>query len=150
MAQSLSKVYIHIVFSTKFRNKTILPDIKSELYKVIAGKIRSMKGIALNINGTPDHIHILTFFPRTVSLADFIKNIKTSSTKWFRNKDYNYRNFSWQNGYAAFSVGEKDLEVVKAYIDNQMQHHATVEFKEELIKLLLEHEVEYNEEYLWE
>jgi putative transposase len=150
MAQSLSKVYVHLVFSTKFRKKIILPDIETELFKVISGNIKSMNGIALSINGTRDHIHILTLFPRTISMAHFVNKIKTGSTKWIRNKNRDFNDFSWQNGYAVFSVGEKDIKTVKAYIENQKQHHSKVKFKGELIGILKGNKFDYNEEYLWD
>lgn len=150
MAQSLSKFYVHIVFSTKYRNNTTDPRIETELYKVMAGKIKTLNGMSILINGTSNHIHILTLFPGTISMSNFIREIKTGSTKWIRKKDYRYREFSWQNGYAAFSVGESGVKILKTYIERQKQHHAKIQFKKVLIGWLTKYELSYNEEYLWD
>lgn len=150
MPQSLSQVYLHSVWSTKNRIPFIRPQIEDELYTYIGGTIKNLGGRPIQINGMPDHIHVLSTLPRTISIADFLEEIKRSSSKWLKTKGWEYREFSWQRGYGAFSVGRSELSIIQQYIVNQKTHHTAKDFKVELIEWLKEYEVDYNEEYLWD
>jgi len=149
MAQSLSQLYVHIVFSTKNRFPFIKEDIDDELYAYIGGIIKQYKGIPIMINGVSDHIHILSSLPRTISISKFIEEIKKNSSKWIKTKGNEYSNFSWQNGYGAFSVSSSKVDVVMKYIENQKNHHTKHGFKDELLLFLNEYNIEYDEKYLW-
>jgi len=98
----------------------------------------------------PDHIHILSTLPRTITVSKYVENIKRISSKWIKTKGYEYRNFRWQGGYATFSVSPSVKNTVYRYIANQKPHHLRKDFKKELLKLLDDHKVEYDLRYLWD
>jgi len=150
MAQSLSKVYLHIVFSTKKRFPFIKPEIEDELYAYMGGTIKKLGGIPFIINGMGDHIHIFSTLPRTVALSKFLEEIKKNSSRWIKTKGREYQNFAWQGGYAAFSVSDSVKDTVVQYIQNQKEHHRSLSFKEEVIKFLKKYDLDYDEKYLWE
>lgn len=150
MSQSLSKVITHIIFSTKKHQTFIADDICDELYKYIAGTLKHLDCIPIIIDGSIDHIHILCSVSKNLSLSETIRKIKTSSSKWIKTKDNKLEDFSWQKGYAAFSVSQSAIEDVKRYIYDQKQHHKKLSFKEELIKFLEKHKIDYNPEYIWD
>ena len=136
-------------FSTKNRNPFITEEIENELFAYIGGIIKQQKGILLCINGTSDHVHILCSYPRTITLSDFLKEIKSSSSRWIKTKDICYKKFGWQDGYGAFSVSSSKRDIVEKYISNQKKHHERISFQEELISFFEKYDIEYNEEYLW-
>ena len=148
MPQSLAQIYLHIVFSTKNRDPFISANIESELYAYIGGTIKNLNAFPIIISGMEEHIHILTTFPRTISVADFIKKIKTSSSHWIKGKGIQY--FAWQEGYGAFSVSTSKKQAVINYITNQKGHHNKQTFQEELVRFLDEYEIKYDERYLWD
>lgn len=150
MAQSLAQLYTHIVFSTKKHFPFIKPEIETELYAYIGGTIKRIGGIPFMINGMDDHIHIFSTLPRTVALSKFVEDIKRNSSRWIKTKGAAYRNFTWQNGYAGFSVSSSKKDTVVRYIANQKEHHKTVSYKEEVLKFLQEYNIDYDERYLWD
>jgi len=150
MPQSLSAVYIHLVFSTKdrypfFRNRDLLAELHAEL-----GGISKKLGCAPIITGgVEDHIHQLARFGRVITQAGWVKELKRVSNLWLKQKHL-LRNFEWQGGYASFSVSVTQLEQVKRYIVNQEQHHRKMSFQDELRGLLREHQMEWDERYVWD
>ena len=150
MAQSLAQIYVHIVFSTKERYPFIQADIEPQLYAYMADTIKRMGGIPCLINGMANHVHILSIFPRTVTLAKYIEEIKRPSSRWIKTKGGMYKKFAWQNGYGTFSVSSSRVDSVKRYIAGQKEHHRTVTFKEELLEFLKKYNVKYDERYLWD
>ena len=98
----------------------------------------------------PDHVHMLSILSRKVTVADLIEEVKKSSSKWIKTKGILYRNFYWQNGYAAFGIGESGIEVVKGYIANQKVHHEKEAFRDEYLYFFEALGMEYNEKYLWD
>ena len=145
-----TKLAYHIVFGTKRREKIITPQLQSRLYRYIGGIISNLKGIPVEINGMPEHIHILTYVHPTLAISDFLRIIKSNSSKWVNElSDYNY-NFNWASKYGAFTVSESQIENIRKYIREQEQHHAKMSWEEELVNLLREHGIEYDEKYLWE
>ena len=149
MAQSLSKIYVHIVFHTKYSQPLIRPEIEPELFAYMGRVIKTNDSIPIKINGVENHVHILAILSKNVALSKFLEEIKRNSSRWIKTKGEEYKDFKWQGGYGAFSVNERRVEHVKRYIENQKEHHKRVSFKEEYIKLLDEHGVEYDERYLW-
>ena len=148
MSQSLSQVIVHIIFSTKNRQRLLSKKIQKELHCYLAVMIRNMGAIAFRIGGTDDHIHIACSLPRTISQSDFLKKIKHDSSHWLKvNK---VRDFSWQRGYGIFSVSQSQLENLLHYIDNQKKHHENLSFKEELLIFLQKYNIPYDEHYLWD
>ncbi len=150
MAQSLSQLFVHIIFSTKKHFPFIKPEIEGELFAYMGSTIKRLGGIPFLINGTSNHVHVFSTLPKTISLSKFVEEIKRNSSRWIKPKDPAYQKFAWQNGYGAFSVSSSKKETVIKYIANQKEHHQKVTFKEELIKFLKEYGVDYDERYLWD
>lgn len=149
MPQSLNKVYIHLIFSTKNRENTLPEKHLDEIHSYIGGIINKNLCQSLIIGGTSNHIHILCEMASTVSTSMLLMEIKKSSSKWIKMKYHQHSYFAWQNGYAAFSVSQSRINAVTNYIKNQKEHHSRKTFKEELIDFLNAYQVEYNEKYLW-
>jgi len=149
MAQSLSKVYVHIVFHTKYSQPLIRSEIEPELFAYIGAIIRANDLAPIKINGVENHVYILSILTKNIVLSKLLEEIKKNSSRWIKSKGEEYKNFKWQGGYGAFSVSARRVESVKGYIENQKEHHKKVSFKEEYIKLLEEHGVAYDERYLW-
>ena len=149
MPQSLSHIYIHLVFSTKNRqpliSESIAPDLHAYMATVFHDECRSTAKL---IGGVEDHIHALFNLSRTWCLADVVEAVKTSTSKWI--KTQGVRQFSWQSGYGAFSVSRSNIEAVEHYIRNQREHHRQQDFKDEFRGLLKKHDVEYDERYVWD
>ena len=147
MSHTYTNLLTHFVFSTKDRLPLITGEMKSELYPYLGGLTKDLKGKSLAINGIEDHVHLLVSLPPTVSTSDAMQYIKANSSKWAGEKFDN--RFAWQIGYGAFSVSRSNVDTVVKYIKNQEEHHKTSDFREEFLKLLRSHEVEFDEKYLW-
>jgi putative transposase len=150
MPQSISYNYIHLIFSTKNREHSILPEIETKLYDYISGIGQNLECKVLQVGGITDHVHILFSLSRKTSLADFVEEVKKSSSKWVKKQGDNYSNFYWQSGYGAFSVNPKQLDIVISYIANQKEHHHQKTFQEEYLGFLKQYKADYDERYLWD
>ena len=150
MPQSLSSILIHLIFSTKNREPFLSPEIDAELYPYVATIFKAMKSPALIINGTSDHVHTLFSLSRVLTIAELVEEVKTESSKWIKRKGLTFRNFHWQSGYGAFSIGQSQVPTVKRYIRRQKEHHRRVTFQDEYRKFLKVYEVEYDERYVWD
>ena len=148
MAQSLSKVYIHCVFSTKNGEHLITDAIRKDLHAYIIGTLSNIGSFVNEIYANSDHIHVLCTLPRTVTIAELISKIKTSSSKWI--KKQGIVNFSWQGGYGTFSVSSSKVVAVERYIQNQLQHHRKVSFQDELRKFFNKYNINFDERYVWD
>jgi putative transposase len=150
MAQSLSKIYIHLIFSTKDRERILSDEIRPELHAYMGGTIKGLGCSPIEINTELDHSHVLFLLSRTQSLSDVVGHLKKSSNDWLRNQGPQFASFFWQAGFGAFSVSQSQVEDVRAYIRNQREHHRTKSFQEELRAFLKAYEVEFDERYLWD
>ena len=150
MPQSLVKIYVHIVFSTKHRVDFIDEQVEKEMFSYIAAICKDFESTVLQIGGTDNHIHILCLLSRKIALMKLVQEIKAHSSKWIKTKGKKYEYFFWQDGYGAFSVEEKSLNTIIRYIRNQRIHHQNTDFKNELILILHENKMEYDEKYLWD
>jgi putative transposase len=150
MAQSLSLVLIHIIFSTKDRFPCLDPVTRSHLHAYLATVARNAKCTGYRVGGTGDHVHLAVRLSRTTTIAGLVEELKTSSSKWLKMQRPELGRFSWQRGYGAFSVGPDDLEALVAYVDNQEDHHKVRTFQEEYLAFLKKHGVEYDERYVWD
>jgi REP element-mobilizing transposase RayT len=150
MAQSLSNVLLHIVFSTKGRQSWIDEGIEKELFQYIAGACRNLHCPSHAIDASDDHIHIACTLSRTITISKLIEEIKTESSKWMKTKGPQYAGFAWQNGYGVFSVGQSQLDDLRRYITNQRQHHCTLSFQDEFRATLEKYRVDFDERYLWD
>jgi putative transposase len=149
MSQSLALVLVHIIFSTKNRMTFLQsPDLRSEVHAYLSGTLRGLHCEPLQVGGMPDHVHILSGLSRTISLAELVKNLKTSSTMALKAKGHSH--FSWQGGYGAFSVSQSAKESVMAYIASQEIHHRKMTFQEEFQTILRKHGVLFDERYVWD
>jgi putative transposase len=149
MGQSLSKLYVHLVFHTKNSLIQIRKEDKNDLYAYIGSIIKDNDSIPILINGTEDHVHVLFVMSKNIALAKITEEIKRHSSRWIKTRNPNYKQFGWQGGYSGFSVSQSLHEKTKEYIKNQEEHHKKMTFKQELIAFLKEYGVEYDERYLF-
>ena len=150
MPQSLSSVLVHLIFSTKNRWPFIKSKIEKELHPYMASIFRALKSPSLTIGGYDDHVHILFSLARTINIAELVEEVKTDSSKWIKTKGEQLKNFYWQDGYGAFSVNPNDVDIVKAYIENQKEHHSKKTFQDEYRELLKQFNITYDERYVWD
>ena len=148
MADTFVQILIHITFHTKSDGITIHPDDLPRVYEYIGGEIRMLNGIPIIVGGRPDHIHILSTLPKTMSLSDFMMNIKKGCSKWIKGIGKRYEKFAWQDGYGAFSVSYSMKEKTINYIANQEEHHRKKTFREEYRQFLEANGISYDEKYL--
>jgi len=150
MAQSLSKLYVHIIFHVKNFNETYIRKTdQPNLYKYIGSIIKDNESIPILINGTKDHIHILCVLSKNIALSKLVEEIKRHSSRWLKQYDDFYRVFAWQGGYGGFSVSPSLHDKTYQYIQNQEEHHMKLSFREEYILFLKEYGIEYDQEFLW-
>lgn len=150
MSQSLSKIYLHIVFSTKYRTPCITPSIQPELYLYMTGVLNAFQSQAIMIGGVSDHVHILCRQSKTIAPCKLIELVKKRSSRWIKTKGPEFQSFRWQTGYGVFSVCRSHVQVVSSYITNQAAHHRQTDFKTEYVALLRKHGIDYDERYLWD
>jgi REP element-mobilizing transposase RayT len=150
MAQTLVKLYVHLIFSTKHRADFIPTEIEEELFAYIGGIVGNNKSKLLAAGGTANHVHFLISMSKIIKLSDLVGDIKRDSSKWIKTKGEAYRLFGWQDGYGAFSVGHTQIYDVKKYIANQRMRHAKVSFEDEFRYFLKKYDVEYDERYVWD
>lgn len=149
MPQSLAKVLVHIVFSTKHREPILRDEgIRSELHAYTIGVLKSIESPSLAVNSVKDHIHILCLLSRKIAVMKLIEEVKTSTSKWIKTKGPSYRGFYWQGGYGAFSVSESMRAPVVQYIQSQQEHHGRLTYQEEFRRLCAKHGIEIDERYV--
>jgi REP element-mobilizing transposase RayT len=151
MPQSLSAVYIHLVFSTKDRRPWLRDrSLRQSLHAYVGSVSKQLDCPAVIAGGIEDHVHLLARFARTITQADWVKELKRVSSAWLKGQTPDCVDFQWQGGYADFGVSQSNLEQVTHYIGNQETHHAKMSFQEELRALLSKHHLEWDERYLWD
>ncbi len=151
MPQSLSRIYLHIVFPTKNRERLLTDlDLRKSLHAYVGATMKQLDCTPVEIGGVEDHLHILCLFPRTRSVAEVVKETKRVSTKWLQEQMVELRDFHWQAGYGVFFVSQSNVEAVVDYIRRQEEHHRTVTFQDEYRAFLRKHAVEYDERYVWD
>jgi REP element-mobilizing transposase RayT len=149
MAQTLVNLMVHVIFSTKNREKLITSEIEPELFAYMGGILTNNESRLLDAGGTADHVHLLISQSKKVSLSSLMKDVKKDSSSWIKTEGKELRNFHWQDGYGGFSIGRSDLPRLKKYIADQKEHHRKRSFQGELVQFLDEYGIEYNERYLW-
>jgi len=147
MSSTFSALHYHIVFSTKARKPLIDPVWAGRLHDYLGGTIKGLGGFAQGAGGVADHVHLLIGLNTTHRLADFIRELKKTSSAWVHD-EIALRSFSWQEGYGAFTVSPPARTQVRKYIANQTNHHRSKSFREELAEFLKNSGVEYKERYL--
>jgi putative transposase len=150
MAGTYTKLYYHIVFSTKNRQPFISVQIEGSLHQYIAGILRGLEGSCVEINGMADHLHILAILRPKAALSDVMREIKANSSKWVHKTHPELPQFGWQDGFSAFTVSKSQAESVARYIRDQKAHHSGHDYQSELLELLAKHEVEFDARYIWD
>lgn len=138
----------HVIFATKDREPLINEAWSEELYGYLGGIIRNLGGQVIEINGMPDHVHILMRLPANVAVSDVMRDLKAGSSKWVRRR--HDPKFAWQRRYGGFTVSESMSDTVRRYIGGQKKHHAKQSFETEYKTMLERHKVEFDERYLWD
>lgn len=149
MANTYTQIHIQSVFAVQGRKSLIDKEWNDELYKFITGIIHNHGHKVLQINGMPDHVHVLFGFRPTQSLADLMQQVKQDSSSWINRKRFLKDRFSWQAGYGAFSYSKSQIPSVIRYIQNQEEHHKKKNFTEEYIELLEKFEIDYDQGYIF-
>ena len=151
MPQSLAKILVHTVFSTKDR-RPLLRDraLRRELHRYLGGILANLDCQPIIVGGVEDHVHLLSSLSRTHAAAEVIKEVKRSSSLWLKTKSSDLADFAWQNGYGIFSIGYSQIEPVREYIAGQEAHHRKVSFQDEFRQLLKRYEIEFDERYVWD
>ncbi len=149
MPQSLSQLYVHLIFSTKHRVPLLLSPVRDQMHAYLATVLKNQDSPALKVGGTTDHVHVLFRLSKNTSLAKVVEESKTSSSKWIKTRGRALKNFHGQSGYGGFSVSPGEVEEVRNYIAGQEAHHRVVTFQEEYRKLLKSHGIAYDERYIW-
>jgi len=150
MPQSLSYLLTHIVFSTKDRSPVLDPVVRPALHAYLSTVARNADCECFRAGGMADHVHLAVRLSRTITMAQLIEELKTSSSKWLKTQSPALSSFAWQRGYGAFSVGPSDLNALLHYIDTQEEHHRTRTFKDEYRAFLQKYGIEYDERYVWD
>ena len=141
MPHTISKNYVHVIFSTKDRRKTITKELQPRLWAYLSGIAKNHDMTIVALGGTEDHLHILFHLPPKLALAKAVLLLKSNSSKWMNEAG---TDFAWQEGYGAFSVSTSNLDSVVRYIRNQEKHHRKLTFEEEFRAILQRHGMEYD------
>jgi putative transposase len=149
--QSLAKILVHTVFSTKER-RPFLRDkaVREEMHRYLGGILTKLECQPIIVGGVEDHVHLLCALSRTCNAADMVKELKRGSSLWVKTQRPELRDFAWQNGYGIFSVGFSQIESVQDYIAGQEEHHRKVSFQDEFRQLLRRYRIEFDERYVWD
>jgi|TARA_R100000541_G_scaffold32720_2_gene41473 putative transposase len=149
MANTYTQIHIQAVFAVRNRECLIGNDWKTDLYKYITGIVQANGHKMIQINGMPDHVHMLFGLRPSQSLSDLMKQVKQDSSKWINKNRLSKVRFSWQEGYGAFSYSKDQLPRVIRYIQKQEEHHKVKSFREEYLELLKAHDIEFDEQYIF-
>ena len=151
MPQSLAKILVHTVFSTKDR-RPFLRDAawREELHRYLGGILNQLDCQPIIVGGVADHVHLLSTLSRTIAPAEMVKEIKRGSSLWIKTKSRDLQEFAWQSGYGMFSIGFSQIETVQEYIAGQEQHHEKISFQDEFREFLKRYAVAFDERYVWD
>jgi len=150
MPSSYTCLRFHLIWSTKHRQPVLPDDTRNRLFQYIGGILRHDGGALLAAGGMPGHLHLLADIGKQQSVADAVRDIKSSSSGWIHQTFPEMNSFAWQTGYGAFTVSDSSTEAVQTYIANQAQHHRKRTFQGEFVEFLRRHGIEFDERYLWE
>ena len=151
MPQSLAKILVHTVFSTKDR-RPFLRDhaLREEIHRYLGGILTNLDCQPIIVGGVEDHVHLLCALSRTCAAAAMVKEVKRGSSLWVKTRSPDLQDFAWQNGYGIFSIGFSQIASVRSYIAAQEEHHRKVSFQGEFRQLLRRYEIELDERYVWD
>jgi REP element-mobilizing transposase RayT len=151
MSQSLSQIYLHIVFSTKHRAPFLTDGtFRAKLHAYLAGTCRNLQCPSLLVGGVADHVHILCRLSKNLAPAVLVRELKRESSKWVKAEAPDLAAFACQNGYGAFSISPSHVGALTHYIADQEAHHSRETFQDEFRRLLRKYGIEYDERYVWD
>lgn len=150
MPQSLARLHVHLVFSTKNREPIITDAVRGALHAYMVTVLQNLGCAPVLINSVEDHTHLLFDLARTVSISQAVEDVKKASSKWIKTQGPEFASFAWQSGYGAFAVSESNVEAVREYIANQREHHRKKSFQEEYRQFLERHRIAFDERYVWD
>ena len=150
MPQSLARLHVHLVFSTKNREPWISDKVRASLHAYMGTVLADRSCTPAFVNSVADHVHILFDLARTIAPCDVVEDVKKYSSKWIKTQGGEFASFAWQGGYGAFSVSESMVDEVWKYINNQQDHHRVKTFQEEFRRFLELHNIPYDERYVWD
>jgi REP element-mobilizing transposase RayT len=150
MSQSLARLHIHLVFSTKNREPFLGDSVRTSLHSYMATVLQNLNCPPVLINSVADHVHVLFELSRTMAVSTAVEEVKKTSSKWIKTQGVEFARFSWQSGYGAFAVSETNVCDVRDYIAGQAEHHRKKTFQEEYRTFLERHRVPYDERYVWD
>ena len=151
MSQSLAKIIVHTVFSTKDRRPFLRDkDVRDELFRYLGGILMNHECQPLTVGGVEDHVHVLSTLARTCDAATMVKELKRSSSLWLKTKSTDLPDFAWQNGYGIFSIGNSQIDDARRYIARQEEHHRQISFQDEYREFLKRYAIAYDERYVWD
>jgi len=150
MPQSLARLHVHLIFSTKNRERFLTEKVRESLHRYMATVLQNLHCPPVLINSMEDHVHILFDLARTVAVSTTVEKVKTASSKWIKSQGVEFAEFAWQAGYGAFAVSESNVPLVRDYISNQAEHHRKASFQDEYRAFFKRHDVSYDERYVWD
>jgi len=150
MAGTYTELIYHLIFSTKHREPLISPRLQEELYAYIGGILRDQGGHLLEVGGMPDHLHLLIRIKPDISVSEIVRLVKANASKWANERPDQMERFAWQRGYGAFTVSLSQAPMVSQYVRNQEEHHRKKTFQEEFVEFLKRHEIQFDEQHLWD
>lgn len=150
MPQSLARLHIHLIFSTKHRQPLLLDTVREALHRYMATVLKTVGCPVVLINSVPDHVHILFDLARTVAVSNAVEEVKTASSKWIKTQGPEFAGFAWQAGYGAFAVSKSNVAAVRDYIADQQAHHRKKSFEDEYRAFLERHGLDFDERYVWD
>jgi REP-associated tyrosine transposase len=150
MPQSLARLHVHLIFSTKNREPVLHDDVRDAVHRYMATVLQNLGCPASLINSVADHVHILFLLGRTVAVSKAVEEVKKTSSKWIKTQGAELAGFAWQAGYGAFAVSESNVDAVRKYIANQQEHHRKRSFQDEYRDFLARHRVSFDEKYVWD
>jgi len=150
MSQSLSRIVVHLVFSTKGRRQLLRDEERTELHAYITGILKNLGSQLIAINSVRDHLHVLFVQSKNHAPARVVEKIKTASSHWIKGKHPSYAGFAWQSGYGQFSVSATHVAAVREYIREQPDHHRKEDFQTEYRRFCERNGNPLTERFAWE
>jgi len=149
MPQSLCKIYIHLIFHIKSTSPRIADEHLERVHRYIGQIVNTTGSKTLRVGGIGDHVHIVCILSKNESVAHLVEEVKRNSSRWMKTLSPIYEKFSWQGGYAAFSVSQSVVDKTIEYVGTQKEHHKKATFREEYLELLQLYQVDYDDRYVF-
>ena len=149
MSQSLSQIYLHIIFHVKTTSPKIKDEHLDRVHSYIGQLVNATGSRALRVGGVEDHVHVVCTLSRDGMVSHLVEEVKRNSSRWIKSLDAHYTQFAWQGGYAAYSISQSVLDMAIKYVDNQREHHKKLSYRDEYIQFLKLYKVEYDEKYIF-